>query len=129
MENHPNRRFQVMSFLIKTLVTTFAVVITAYLLSPGVVVANFTTALVVAFVLGVLNMILKPVLIVLTIPVTVMSFGLFLLVINAFIIQLAAYVVSGFEVQTFWWALLFSVILSIVSWFLELPVRPRHPRS
>ncbi len=129
MENYPNRRFQVMSFLVKTLITTFAVVITAYLLAPGVIVENFATALVVAFVLGVLNMILKPILIILTIPVTVMSFGLFLLVINAFIIQLAAWVVSGFEVKTFWWALLFSVILSIVSWFLELPVRPRQPRS
>ena len=114
-----------MNFLVKTLITTFAVVITSYLLG-GVTVDSFVTALVVAFVLGVLNMILKPLLIVLTIPVTVMSLGLFLLVINAFIIQLAAYFVKGFEVTTFWWALLFSIILSVVSWFLELPTRQRH---
>jgi putative membrane protein len=123
--NNKNQRFNTMNFLVKTLITTFAVVITSYLLG-GVNVDSFITALVVAFVLGVLNMILKPVLVVLTIPVTVMSLGLFLLVINAFIIQLAAYFVKGFEVTTFWWALLFSVILSVVSWFLELPARSRH---
>jgi putative membrane protein len=124
-ENNKNQKFNTMNFLVKTLITTFAVVITSYLLG-GVNVDSFITALVVAFVLGVLNMILKPVLVVLTIPVTVMSLGLFLLVINAFIIQLAAYFVSGFQVATFWWALLFSIILSVVSWFLELPARSRH---
>ncbi len=115
-----------MNFLIKTLISTFAVVITSYLLG-GVSVDSFVAAIVVAFVLGVLNMILKPLLIILTIPVTIFSLGLFLLVINAFIIQLAAYIVPGFIVDTFWWALLFSVILSIVTWLLELPARPgRH---
>ncbi len=119
----------IMNFLVKTIITTFAVVITAYLLG-GVTVDDFVAALVVAFVLGVLNMVLKPLLIILTIPVTIMSFGLFLLVINAFIIQLSAYVVPGFEVRSFWWALLFGIILSLVRWVLELPVRPRdrHPQ-
>ncbi len=111
-----------MNFLVKVLVSTFAVVITSYLLT-GVQVESFTTAIVVAFVLAVLNALLKPFLIILTIPVTIMSLGIFLLVINAFIIQLAAYIVRGFEVHNFWWALLFSVILSVVSWFLELPAR------
>lgn len=129
MENqtYKNQRFNTMNFLIKTLITTVAVLITSYLLG-GVTVDSFISALVVAFVLGVLNMILKPILILLTIPVTIMSLGLFLLVINAFIIQLAAYFVSGFQVNTFWWALIFSIILSVVSWFLELPARPRHRR-
>ena len=114
-----------MNFLLKVLVSTFAVFISAYFL-PGVGVEPFTTAIVVAFVLAVLNALLKPLLIILTIPVTVMSFGLFLLVINAFIIQLAAYLVRGFDVANFWWALLFSVILTIVTWILESPVRPRR---
>ncbi len=129
MENrtYKNQRFNTMNYLVKTLITTVAVLITSYLLG-GVTVDSFISALVVAFVLGVLNMILKPILILLTIPVTIMSLGLFLLVINAFIIQLAAYFVKGFEVTTFWWALLFSIILSVVSWFLELPARPRHRR-
>jgi putative membrane protein len=117
-----------MNFLLKVLVSTFAVFISAYLL-PGVSVEPFTTAIVVAFVLAVLNALLKPVLVVLTIPVTVMSLGLFLLVINAFIIQLAAYLVKGFEVASFWWALLFSVILSIVTWILESPVRSKNHRG
>lgn len=114
-----------MNFLVKTLITAFAVVITSYLL-PGVMVENFIAALVAAFILGVLNMVLKPLLIILTIPVTIMSLGLFLLVINAFIIQLVDVIVPGFAVDTFWWALLFSIILSLVSWVLELPVRPRN---
>ena len=118
-----------MNFLVKVLVSTFAVVIASYLLG-GVQVESFTTAIVVAFVLAVLNALLKPFLIILTIPVTIMSLGLFLLVINAFIIQMAAYVVRGFDVLNFWWALLFGVILAVVTWFLELPARPgRGPKS
>ncbi len=120
------KQFKIMNFLVKVLISTFAVLITAYLLR-GVVVPDFTTAIVVAFVLAVLNALLKPVLIILTIPVTIMSLGLFLLVINAFIIQLAAYIVSGFEVASFWWALLFGIILAIVTWFLELPARRGPP--
>jgi putative membrane protein len=114
-----------MKFFLKVLVSAIAIFITAYLL-PGVSVAPFSTAIVVAFVLAVLNALLRPVLIVLTIPVTIMSLGLFLLVINAFIIQIAAYVVRGFDVVNFWWALLFSVILTIVTWVLEMPVRRPH---
>ncbi len=113
-----------MNFLVKTLITTFAVVITSYLLG-GVSIEGYVAPLVVAFVLGVLNMLLKPLLIILTLPVTIMSFGLFLLVINAFIVQLSDYLVPGFKVESFWWALLFSIILSLVRWVLELPVRPR----
>jgi putative membrane protein len=115
-----------MNFFFKVLISTFAVFISAHLLG-GVSVEPFTTAIVVAFVLAVLNALLKPLLVVLTIPVTVMSLGLFLLVINAFIVQLAAHLVRGFEVGSFWWALLFSIILSVVTWILEIPVRPRGP--
>lgn len=116
-----------MKFILKVLVSAIAVFISAYFLS-GVSVEPFTTAIVVAFVLAVLNALLKPVLVALTIPVTIMSFGLFLLVINAFIIQIAAYLVKGFAVANFWWALLFSMILSVVTWILEMPVRP-HTRT
>lgn len=111
-----------MNFFLKVLVSALAVFISAYFL-PGVSVEPFTTAIIVAFVLAVLNALLKPLLIILTIPVTIMSLGLFLLVINAFIVQIAAYFVGGFYVENFWWALLFSVILSIVTWILEMPVR------
>lgn len=113
-----------MSFFLKVLVSSFAVVITSYIL-PGVHVRDFITALVVAFVLGILNMLLKPILVILTIPITIITLGLFLLVINAFIIQIASNLVKGFIVDGFWWALLFSIIMSIVSWLLEIPVKPR----
>ena len=116
-----------MIFLVKMIVTTFAVVIGSYIL-PGVAVADFLTAIIVAFVLGILNALLKPILVILTIPVTVFTLGLFLLVINAFIIQLAAYFVRGFDVASFWYALLFSIILSLITWILEQPIKPRHRR-
>ncbi|MBW6478652.1 MAG: phage holin family protein [Bacteroidales bacterium] len=109
------------------IVTTFAVVIGSYIL-PGVEVESFMTAIIVAFVLGILNAILKPILVILTIPVTVLTLGLFLLVINAFLIQLTGYLVNDFRVDSFWYALLFSIILSLITWILELPVKPRNTR-
>ncbi len=119
-----------MKFILKLLVSSFAVVITSYMLPEAHVnVDKFTTAIIVAFVLALLNALLKPVLIILTIPVTILSFGLFLLVINAFIIQLAGHFVRGFDVDSFWWALLFSIILSLVTWLLELPVKSKHHRD
>ncbi len=117
-----------MTFLIKVIVTAFAVVIGAHIM-PGVSVDSFLTAIVVAFVLGILNAILKPVLVLFTLPVTVLSLGLFLLVINAFIIMLTDYFVTGFDVSSFWMAILFSVILSVISWLLSLPVRDRRSHN
>ena len=96
--------------------------ITGYIL-PGVHVRDFITAVVVAFVLGLLNMLLKPILILLTIPITILTLGLFLLVINGFIILIATHIVKGFVVDGFWWAVLFSIILPIVPWLLEIPVK------
>ena len=109
-----------MNFLVKLLISTLAVIITAYLL-PGVEVKNDSVfiAIIVAAVLAFLNSILKPILIFLTIPITVFSLGLFLLVINAFIIMLADKLVDGFAVKNFWWALLFSIVLSIVNGILS----------
>ena len=109
------------------IVTTFAIVIGAYIL-PGVEVNSFMTAIIVAFVLGILNAILKPILVILTIPVTVLTLGLFLLVINAFLIQLTGHLVNDFRVDSFWYALLFGIILSFITWILEQPVKPRHRR-
>lgn len=109
-----------MNFIIRLIISTLAVLISAYLL-PGVSIEgnSFLTALVVAAVLAFLNGVLKPIMIVLTIPVTMISFGLFLLVINALIIIIASKLVDGFHVDGFWWALLFSFILSIVTSILE----------
>lgn len=108
-----------MNFLLKILISALAVILTSYLL-PGVHIESFITAIIVAIVLAVLNGILKPILVVLTIPVTVVTFGLFLLVINAFIILIAGSFINGFVVDGFWWALLFSIILSFVSYLMGI---------
>ena len=103
-----------MGILIRILVTALAALLTAYIL-PGVKLQDFTTALILAIVLGLLNLIVKQVLVILTLPVTVITMGLFLLVINALIVLWASSLVKGFRVDNFWWALLFSVVLSIIS--------------
>lgn len=107
-----------MQFLGKIFLSTFAVLISAWLL-PGVRVEDFLSAFLVAISLAILNAIVKPILIILTIPVTIISLGLFLLVINAFIIYLADSMVTGFEVDGFWWAIFFSIVLSLVTSILS----------
>lgn len=99
-----------MNLLIRILLATVAVLVTDLLL-PGVNAADLKTGLLVAIVLGVLNAVVKPLLLLLTLPVTVLTMGLFVLVINAAMVLLAANIVPGFTVDSFWWALAFSVIM------------------
>lgn len=101
-----------MNGIIRFLLSGLAVLLTAYLL-PGVDVEHYGYALLVALVLSIANIVVKPILILFTIPITVLTLGLFLLVINAVIILLVDYFVPGFNVDGFWWALAFSLILSI----------------
>lgn len=109
-----------MNGIVRFLLSGLAVLLTAYLL-PGVHVEHYGYALLVAAVLSLANAVVKPILIVLTIPITVLTLGLFLLVINALIILLVDYFVPRFDVDGFWWALGFSLILSIFnSMFSEL---------
>lgn len=107
-----------MRLLLKWFLVALAVVLGAYLL-PGVAVEGFGTALLVALVLGILNAILRPILVVLTIPVTILTLGLFLLVINAAIILLADALIGGFNVDGFIWALIFSLLLSLLTWLID----------
>jgi putative membrane protein len=79
----------------------------------GVMVANFVTSIIVAVVLGLLNIFVKPLLVLFTLPVTIFTLGLFLLVINAVMILICTKIVGGFSVDSFWTALLFSIILSV----------------
>lgn len=102
-----------MKFILRLLLSALAVVLLANIL-PGVHVATFGIAVIVALVLSLLNFLVKPLLVILTLPVTIVTFGLFLLVINALIILMAGGLVSGFTVDGFWWALLFSLLLSLV---------------
>lgn len=106
------------NWIARILVSSIAVLITAYLL-PGVRNILILDAIVVALVLSFLNAFLRPVLVLLTIPATVFTFGLFLLVINACIILIADSLLDHFEVRNFWWALLFSLILSLVNSVLD----------
>lgn len=107
-----------MKFLAQLIVSALAVIVTSMIL-PGVHVDNALIAILVAAVLAFLNTIVKPVLVILTIPITVFTLGIFLLVINAFIILLTAKIVDGFQVDGFWVALLFSLLLSLVTSVFE----------
>ena len=107
-----------MGFLIKLIISALAVFAASYLL-PGVDVESFTTAIIVALVLAVLNLLLKPLLIILTIPSTILTLGLFLLVINAIIVLVCAQLVDGFKVDGFIYALLFSLVISLITSLME----------
>ena len=101
-----------MKAFLKILLTAVVVIILANIL-PGVGVAGYVSALIVAVVIALLNMIVRPLLIFFTLPATIVTFGLFIFVINAVIILLADKLVDGFSVSGFWAALLFSILLSI----------------
>ena len=107
-----------MNVLIKIIISSLAVFLTAWLL-PGAEVTDYVSALWVAIVLALLNGFLKPILVILTIPITIFTLGLFLLVINAGIIMIGSHLVDGFYVDGFWWALLFSFVLSVITSAME----------
>jgi len=108
-----------MKFIIKVLVTALAVMAAAYMLAPHVQVESFWISIIVALVLALLNAFVRPLLLIISIPVTILTLGLFIFVINAVIIYIAAYFVDGFKVDGFWWTLLFSIIVSFVSSLLN----------
>jgi putative membrane protein len=101
-----------MNGIIRFLLAGLAVLLTAYLL-PGIHVDHYGYALLVAAIVSLANIFVRPLLIILTIPITILTMGLFLLVINALIILLVDYLTPGFDVDGFWWALAFSLILSL----------------
>jgi putative membrane protein len=103
-----------MQFILNLLLSGLAVFVSGRLL-PGVVIDSFGTSLVVALILSLVNAIIKPVLVILTLPINIMTLGLFSLVINAVMILLVDGMVAGFSVEGFWTALLFSLVLSVIS--------------
>ncbi len=115
-----------MNFLVKIILSSFSVIFADWLLR-GISVKDYVTSLLVAFVLAILNMVLKPILVVLTIPITFFTLGLFLLVINALMVLLAGEIVPGFQIAGFWWALAFSLIVSIVNSLINSS-NNRHPQ-
>ena len=103
-----------MNFLLRIIITA----VVAFALSSvlkGIHIDSFWTAIVLSLVLAVLNILLKPILIILTLPITILTLGFFLFVINALIIEFAGHLVQGFRVDSFWWALLFSLLLSLLT--------------
>ncbi len=110
-------------WLLKILVCAVNVFVLAYIL-PGIEIRDMFTALVVAVLLSFLDAIVKPLLVLLTLPATILTLGLFLFVINACVILIDAYFVHGFEVRSFWHALLFSVLLSFFNSFVHKKAFP-----
>lgn len=111
-------------FLIRLTFNVLALILVASIV-PGIEVKGFMPAIAAALLLGIFNAFLRPLLILLTLPMSLLTFGLFILVINGFLLKLVAWVISGFEVQGFWPALLGAVLISLTSWFLNFLINDR----
>ena len=111
-----------MKILINILVSSVAVFVTAKMLR-GVTVAGFGTAIAVAVVLGLVNAVLGPILIILTLPINILTLGLFTFVIIGFLVQVAAALVPGFQVASIWWGLAFALVLAVINAFLHSALR------
>ena len=107
--------------IVRWIVTTIAVLIVPHLVS-GVTVKSATTAVLAGLILGILNALVRPVLIILTLPLTIVTLGIFILVINAFMFELAGALVPGLHVASFWSAFFAAIVVSIVSWIASLIV-------
>jgi len=110
--------------LIRWVILTIAIMLTSYLL-PGIQVSTVYSAFISAAILGVLNAVLRPVLIILTLPINVLTIGLFTLLINAGMLKLTASIISGFYVHGFWTAVFGALIISIISWLLNALIGDR----
>jgi len=107
-----------MELILVWILNAVALLIVAYVL-PGISVASFGAALIAALVLGLLNTLVKPFLVLLTLPITIVTLGLFLLVLNALVFWFAGSILKGFQVAGFWWALAGAVVYSLVSGLLS----------
>ncbi|ADP19524.1 MULTISPECIES: phage holin family protein [Achromobacter] len=106
-----------MALILVWILNAVALLAVAYLL-PGITVASFGSALIAALVLGLVNMLVKPVLVLLTLPITIVTLGLFLIVINALLFWFVGSVLKGFQVNGFWWAVGGAILYSIISGLL-----------
>lgn len=106
-----------MILLLKWLIMATSIMLAAYVI-PGVVIKGFFAALWVALFIGIINVLVRPFLILITLPINILTLGLFTFVINAFLILLTSSIIKGFEVKGFWVAMLFSIVLSIINFLL-----------
>jgi putative membrane protein len=106
-----------MFILLAIIINTIAVLVTSYIL-PGIHLHNFFTALAVAVVLGIVNAILRPIIFILTLPINILTLGLFSFVIMGLLVYLVSAIVPGFKVDNFGWAILFALIVAVINWLL-----------
>ncbi len=106
-----------MGLLVRWLVLTAAIVIASYLIS-GIEVSGFFSAFFAAAILGILNIFFRPILFILTLPINILTFGLFTFVINALLLKMASGIISGFQVHGFWSAVFGALVISVVNWLL-----------
>ncbi len=107
-----------MRLVVKIIILVIAVYVASYII-PGIKIDSIQSLFIVSIVLGVLNAFVKPILVLITLPLTLLTLGLFLLVLNGLIVLLAGSIVPGFHVASFFTAILFSIVVSIISWFLS----------
>jgi putative membrane protein len=108
-----------MKIFIEWILKTLTLLVTAYLV-PGFMIDSYLTALIVAIVLSVLNILLKPVLIILTLPFNIMTLGLFTFVINAVLLYIASQIVRGFHIESFFTAIVAAIVITLVSSLLNV---------
>jgi putative membrane protein len=119
----------VIRLLLAWLINAFALIAVAYLM-PGISVASFTTALVAALVLGLVNAVVRPVLVLLTLPVTILTLGLFIFVLNGLLFWFVGSFIQGFVVAGFWAGVFGAIVFSLISWLLSaLLLRSGEPRA
>jgi len=118
----------VIKLLLVWLINAFALVAVAYLM-PGITVASFTTALVAALVLGLINAVVRPVLVLLTLPVTLITLGLFIFVLNGLLFWFVGSFIQGFVVQGFWSGVFGAIVFSVISWLLSALLLSAAPRA
>lgn len=110
--------------LVNWLLSALSVMLVQYIV-PGFHVDNFLTALLVALVLGLVNALIRPILVILTLPITILTMGLFLLVINAVLLMVVDALIGGFSLDSFGTAVLGSIVLAIIGWLLNLVFKPK----
>ncbi len=108
-----------MKLIITWVVSALAILLSAWLV-PGANISGFGSALITALVLGAVNAIIRPIILIFTLPINILTLGLFTLIINASMVSLTAFILPGFSISNFWTALIFSLILSLANWVIEV---------
>ncbi len=111
--------------LLNWLISALSIMLVTYIV-PGFEVKSFVTALLVALVLGLVNALIRPILVILTLPITILSMGLFVLVINAVLLMLVDALIAGFSVSSFWTAALGSIVLAFIGWAANMVFKPKR---